>query len=209
MNLLSHLKENSIVLATNNKHKTLEIQFLLSSLNIKVLSASELTDKFNVEETGNTFESNALLKAKQCYELTKKICLSDDSGLVIDALDGRPGVYSARYGGEKLNDEERCNLILSEMENIESGKRTARFVCILSLYNGDEKNFLSKTFKGFCEGLIISNTREMKSGNGFGYDPIFLDTKLNKTFANMSFEEKNKRSHRFFAIQELINFLTN
>ena len=209
MNLLSHLKENSIVLATNNKHKALEIQFLLSSLNIKVLCASEFTDKLNVEETGNTFESNALLKAKHCYELTKKICLSDDSGLVIDALDGRPGVFSARYGGENLNDEDRCNLILSEMQNIEGAKRTAKFVCILSLYNGDEKNFLSKSFKGICEGLIINNTSEMKRGNGFGYDPIFLDTKLNKTFANMNFEEKNKRSHRFFAIQELINFLTN
>lgn len=182
----------NLILATNNKGKVKEYKEILEPLGFRVTSQSEAGIDMEAEETGKTFSENAYIKAKAIYDIKKCYVLSDDSGLVVDALDGRPGVYSARYAVPG----KRCDKILSELEGVPFDKRTARFVCSICLIkpNGDVLSV-----EGRCEGRI---GYEKRGENGFGYDPIFLYG--DKTLAQMSDDEKNSVSHRGNAAKALV-----
>ena len=190
-----------LLIATANEGKAKEFSELLKPLKINVKPIYEFDKNFFMpEETGETFEENAKIKAESVYMATKMATLADDSGLQVDALNGAPGVYSARYAGENASDEEKIEKLLSEMKGVPKEKRTARFVCVICcILPGGEKVFS----RGECEGLI---SNEKLGESGFGYDPIFL-TSNKKTFAELSFEEKNKISHRGIALRELYNKL--
>lgn len=190
---------NKIFIATSNKNKLFEIQKILQDLNLEILSLLDYDSLPEVEETGNTFEENSLIKAKAYFEYTKITSLADDSGLEVYSLDNKPGVYSARYSGF-YNDYYKNNIkLLEDMKNIED--RRARFRCSLTIY-GENINYTSN---GICEGLIL---KEFKGDKGFGYDPLFFYTPLNKTFAQMSYEEKNLISHRAKAFDDMRKFIS-
>lgn len=186
-----------LILATNNKGKVREYKEILEPLGFCVTSQGEAGINIEAEETGKTFSENAYIKAKAIYDIKKTYVLADDSGLVVDALDGRPGVYSARYA----EPGKRCDKILSELEGVSFEKRTARFLCNICLIkpNGDVLSV-----EGRCEGRI---GYDKKGKNGFGYDPIFLFG--DKTLAEMTDDEKNSVSHRGNAVKALIAALKN
>ena len=165
------------------------------------LSLSEVPDVPEVVEEGATFEENALKKARVIAYSTGIATLADDSGLCVDALDGRPGVHSARYAGESASDEEKYMRLLEEMEDVSDLGRSARFVCALALVAPDGEEAL---FHGICEGLI---TREPRGSSGFGYDPIFFFEAAGCTFAEMDQESKNRVSHRGRALRKFAEFL--
>ncbi len=192
---------NIILIATKNKHKLEEIKDILKDLNIKVSSAYDyISNDFDIEETGQTFEENAILKAKIISEKVKFPVLADDSGLEVEALNGRPGVYSARFAGENATDEENNKKLLEEMKNIPDDKRNASFVCVMAFaYKGN----ILQTFRGECKGKIGF---EPKGSNGFGYDPLF-ELSDGKKMAELSSEEKNFISHRRRALEILKSFL--
>ena len=183
-----------MVLASKNAHKLSEMSAILSQLGIEVVLESDVGIDVEVEETGTTFEENAALKAAAVMQASGLPAIADDSGLCVTALGGGPGVYSARYGGEGLDDVGRYRLVLSGL----SGQldRSAKFVsCICCAFpNGD-----TVTARGECPGLITSSPR---GEDGFGYDPIFLVPEKKKTFAQMTAEEKNAISHRGVALQK-------
>ena len=185
----------TFVLASNNSGKLREIREILSDMEIEVISQREAGCEVSVEETGATFEENAYIKAIMATTLLGLPAIADDSGLCVDALDGAPGIYSARYGnGEAKTDADRMNLLLKNMEG--KTERTARFVsCICCTFpNGDRI-----TARGECEGTI---TEEARGENGFGYDPIFLPSEMTETMAEMPQEIKNKISHRAKSLEE-------
>ncbi len=190
-----------ILIATRNQGKIREIKDLVKDLPIEFLSMTEFPDAADVEEDGETFEENALKKARTLALATGLVTLADDSGLCVDALNGRPGVLSARYGGEAASDEEKCIRILEEMREVPDSERTARFVCVLALVDpsGEER-----VFAGACEGRII---RELKGSKGFGYDPIFLYEEQGLTFAEMDRQSKNMVSHRGLALRQFAEYL--
>jgi len=195
-------KPVTLLIATHNKGKVSEISALLEGLNCRVIGFNDLPDTPPVvDETGETFAENALLKAEQYHQLTGFLTLADDSGLAVDVLDGRPGVYSARYGGENLTSREQISLLLDELKEVPMEQRKARFVCSIALIGEGVRQM----FEGQCEGLI---TYEPRGDGGFGYDPIFLDTELQRTFAELSPEEKSARSHRALALRPAIAFLS-
>lgn len=184
------------IIATNNAKKLVELDRILNPLGINAVTARDAgVDLGDVEETGTTFEENALIKAMSAFEKSGLPAIADDSGLMVDALDGRPGVYTARYGGEGLSDKERYMNLLDEMKDIPKDKRTARFVsaicCVLSK---DEVI----TVRGECVGEIAF---EPSGEGGFGYDPIFLYE--GKSFALLTPEEKDSISHRGKALRLL------
>ena len=185
------------VIASNNKKKIEELERILNPLEIYTKTAEQLGKELPaVEETGTTFEENAELKAKAACESTGFPAIADDSGLVIDALGGKPGVFSARYAGEGATDEEKINKILAEMMTSGSSDRSAHFECVICCYfpNGD------KIFAhGRCNGTIGYAPR---GTNGFGYDPIFF-VEGNKTFAELSDNQKDVMSHRGKALKDL------
>lgn len=183
-----------LVMATNNENKLREVREMLSPLGIEVISQQEAGANTNPEENGSTFEENALIKAKAVYDVTGLPVIADDSGLCTDALGGRPGVYSARYAENK----EKCPKLLDELKDVPEEKRTARFVCAIALI--DENG--SETVTGICEGKI---GYEERGTNGFGYDPIFMYGE--KSFAEISADEKNKVSHRANALKKLVQLL--
>jgi XTP/dITP diphosphohydrolase len=187
-----------IIIATKNRGKAKEFKEFFSQKNIEALSLLDIEKQLpDVDETGETFEENASLKAEEISRILNKAVLSDDSGLVIDALDGRPGVYSARYAGEKKNDEENVQKVLKELENTPEYDRNARFVCVLAIARPEEK---TKLVRGECEGKIA----KFPSGeNGFGYDPIFIPDGYQLTMAEIKPEEKNRISHRSHAMDKL------
>lgn len=185
-----------LILATNNKGKVKEYKEIFSPLGYEVFSQGEAGINIDIEETGKTFSENAYLKAKAIYDITKSYVLADDSGLEVSALDGRPGIYSARYAPAG----KRCEKILDEMKNVQDDKRQARFVCSICLICADGKKI---TAEGYCEGKI---GYEKKGSNGFGYDPIFIYDD-NKTLAQMTDDEKNAVSHRGNAVENLIEIL--
>ncbi|MCL2512531.1 MAG: RdgB/HAM1 family non-canonical purine NTP pyrophosphatase [Oscillospiraceae bacterium] len=187
--------------ATGNKHKTAEFSRILLPLGINILSPVDLgIDLGDVPETGATFEENALIKAENGAKISGLPCIADDSGLEVPALGGRPGVYSARYGGEGLSDTERNALLLSELENITDIKeREARFVCVICCFCPDGNYFFAE---GECKGHIGF---EPKGENGFGYDPVFYVGK--KSFAELSPDEKDALSHRGKALKKLSDIL--
>jgi len=190
-----------ILVATRNLGKIREIADLLKDLPVELISLSEFPDLPDVVEDGETFEENALKKARTLARATGILSLADDSGLCIDALGGRPGVLSARYGGPDSTDEEKCLRVLDEMREVPDSQRTARFVCVLALVDvgGEEK-----LFRGTCEGSII---RELRGSEGFGYDPIFLYEDQGLTFAEMDRSSKNVVSHRGLALRRFAEYL--
>ncbi len=189
---------NKICFVTGNKNKLQEIQQLLTSFHI--ISLSDLNFFEDIPETENTIEGNALIKAKFINSKFNIDCFSDDTGLFIDSLDGLPGVKSARFAGENSNSEENISLVLKSLENKKS--RSATFKTVICLIINNRKHF----FEGSVPGTIT----EQKSGeSGFGYDPIFIPFGYNKTFSEMTIEEKNLISHRSKAVQKLIKFLNS
>ncbi len=182
-----------LVLASKNKKKLVEMNAILGQLGIEVCSEAEAGVDLDVEETGTTFEENSLLKAKAVMEASGMPAIADDSGLCVDALGGAPGVYSARYGGEGLDDAGRTRLLLENMRG--QSPRTCRFVSVITCCfpNGDVISA-----RGECEGTVAF--APMGDG-GFGYDPVFFVPALKKTFAQLSAEEKNSMSHRGRALE--------
>ncbi len=181
-----------IIAATKNKNKLREFGEILKGF--EIISQEEAGVDIDVEETGTTFEENSYLKAKAIYDITGITTIADDSGLCVDALNGEPGVYSARYGGEGYDDKGRVQLLLKNMKDVPDEKRTARFVCVITLV-GDEGVL---TARGECEGRI---DYEPKGENGFGYDPVFYVDRFEKTLAEVTPEEKNSISHRGKALK--------
>ena len=185
-----------VVLASKNKHKLEEISKITEKFDIELVLQSELGVDIDVEETGTTFEENSLLKARSVMEATGLPALADDSGIAVDALNGEPGVYSARYGfDESLDDWGRLQLLLKNTEHVPDGQRQAQFVCVISFVTPDGKVIQAR---GEIHGEL---TRKPAGENGFGYDPIFYYPPLGKTTAELSPEEKNAVSHRANALK--------
>lgn len=187
-----------IVLATGNIHKIEEMKALLYPIGIETLSTLDFPELQEVDEDGHTLEENALKKARYVNSVIKLPALSDDTGLEVEALNGEPGVYSARYAGEKATFEDNLNKLIAEMEGKEN--RKARFRTIVALVSEYEVQL----FEGICSGHIIKTPKGVK---GFGYDPVFVPEGYDKTFAELAPDEKNKISHRGKAIQKFIRFL--
>lgn len=190
-----------IVVASSNQGKIKEIRTLLNGLDVELLTLKDFPGIKIAAETGNTFKKNAFIKAKSVFEQTNLLTISDDSGLEVDALNGAPGIRSARYAGENATYKKNCDKLLSEIRNSKSDLTTARFKCVLCLYNGVT---YQKFFEGECKGNIIL---KMKGRNGFGYDPLFVPEEYKKTFAEFDDETKNKISHRGKALKKLREFL--
>lgn len=190
-----------LVLATRNQGKTAEIRGLLKNYPIDIRNLDDFGPIPPIVEDGDTFEENAYKKASLTSRYLGFPALADDSGLVVDALNGAPGVYSARYAGENASDEERCQKLLQELGD--SDNRKARFECVISLAVPTGP---ALTYEARCEGLI---TYAPAGNNGFGYDPIFLYPELNKTFAQMTMAEKSRVSHRGKALRELSSEFNN
>lgn len=186
-----------LVLASKNQHKLAEMQTILGQLGLEVVLESEVGVDVDVDETGTTFEENALLKAKAVMEASGMAAIADDSGLEVDALNGAPGVYSARYGS-KNSDAERTAFLLENMKEIPEEKRTARFVSAIACALTDGRVV---TARGTCEGMILFETR---GDNGFGYDPVFYVPEIGMTFAEADGARKNAISHRGNALKQFL-----
>lgn len=184
-----------IIAATKNSNKIKEISKVLSPLGFEVISQTEAGIDIDVEETGDTFEKNALIKARAVALVCDDCVLADDSGLCVEALDGRPGVLSARYAGEGASDAHKIIKLLGEMENVDN--RAAKFVTCMAFIFPDGTEIVTS---GEVCGRI---TKEPVGDNGFGYDPVFFSTELDKTFAQATMEEKNSVSHRSRALKAL------
>lgn len=184
-----------IVLATTNKGKTKEIRGLLKGYNVDIKDLSDFGPIPEVIEDGETFDDNAYKKASFTAKVLGYPAMADDSGICVEALDGAPGVYSARYAGEKASDEDNVKKMLEELKN--QNNRAASFKCVISIA---VPTGAALTYEGECKGVI---TQEPAGDNGFGYDPLFYYPEFNKTFAQMSIEEKGQVSHRGKALQEI------
>lgn len=190
-----------IVLATNNTHKVAEIRSILAGLPIELLTAADFANFPDPEENGRTLEENARIKAHAVHEATGLWSLADDSGLEIDALDGAPGIYSARFSGPQCSFADNNEKILRLMEKIPDNHRAARFRCVAVLACGDGR---IQVFDGIIEGSI---TRSTRGTGGFGYDPIFFVPGLGRTFAETTAEDKNRLSHRGRAFRKVADHL--
>lgn len=190
-----------IVLATRNKKKIEEIKRITQGLPVNVLSLDDYPDCPEVVEDQDTFEGNAVKKAVEIAQCTGKPALADDSGLEVDALNGVPGVFSARYAGEPTSDVKNFEKLLVELKNVPDAKRGARFVCCMALAFPDGN---SKTFFGYAKGRIAHQPR---GKTGFGYDPVFFPEGHERTFAEMTGEEKDRLSHRGAALGKVAEFL--
>ncbi|MGC8938055.1 MAG: XTP/dITP diphosphatase [Thermodesulfovibrio sp.] len=190
-----------IVIASRNKKKTVELGRILKDFNIELLSINDFPELEEVVEDGLTFQENALKKARYVCQKTGLPALADDSGLVVDALGGAPGVRSARYAGENATDEDNIKKLLKELEGIPLEERTAQFVCCIALVFPNSKEYL---FWGYVKGKI---TETPKGSYGFGYDPVFIPEGSSVTFAQMLPHEKDKISHRKEALDKLREFL--
>jgi XTP/dITP diphosphohydrolase len=193
----------SIVVASNNPHKIEEFRRILSPLGFNVLAPSDLGLKVEVDETGTSFAVNALLKARAFNEASGLLAVGDDSGLMVDALGGEPGVYSARYGGLGLSDQDRCRLVVERLQDVPIARRTARFVAAIALVSPSGRTLTSE---GTVEGTIESDAR---GSNGFGYDPIFYYPPAGRTFGEMEPAEKDAVSHRATALRQLAATISN
>ena len=190
-----------LVIATRNIGKMREFRNLLQPLKSEVLSLADLSIVAEFEESGNTFAENARLKAIECSRLTPLPVMADDSGLEVGALNGRPGIHSARYAGPGASDADRIRKLLDELEGCR--ERDARFVCSLALAQG---GVLLLESEGECRGVIAG---EPRGTNGFGYDPVFYFPELGKTYAELREEEKNLHSHRARAVASLLRQIVN
>ncbi|MGN9864326.1 XTP/dITP diphosphatase [Bacillus swezeyi] len=186
-----------VIIATKNEGKVKEFKEMLEPRGYDVKSLLDIGYTAEIEETGHTFEENAMIKAETISKETGKVVIADDSGLSVDYLGGSPGVYSARYAGEEKNDLANLKKVLKELEGIEKEDRSARFRCALALCIPGQK---TKTVEGAVEGFIAE---QPEGTNGFGYDPIFLVKDKDQTMAQLSSGEKNKISHRAEALKKL------
>ncbi len=189
-----------IIVASKNEGKLAEIRSILSHLNVEIISQKDADINVDVDETGSSFEENALIKARAISMMCSDPVLADDSGLCIDALDGKPGVYTARYGGDVSYDK-KISQLLDEMK--EHSNRKAKFECVMALVFPDGSEI---TAHGECPGTIMYTP---VGNNGFGFDPVFFSTELNECFANCSEDEKNSVSHRARALKALCDKLEN
>lgn len=196
-----------IILATNNRHKLDEIREILSG-KVKIVSLSDAGINHSVSEDGSTFEENAIKKAKEIMKIANMPVLADDSGLVVKALGGRPGVYSARYACDDFDDlntnasdSDNNFKLLREMEGIDD--RSAKYVCILAFSVPGKE---CKIFTGECCGTILN---KMQGSSGFGYDPLFYIKKYDKTMAQLNLSEKNSVSHRRLALEKFLSFVSS
>ncbi len=188
---------HTLIFATNNRNKVAEIQSLVGA-NFTIIPLKEAGIEIDIPEPHDQLEANAHEKAVTIFNLTHQNCFSEDTGLEIVALDGAPGVKSARYAGENSNSQANIDLVLSKMTGIEN--RTAQFRTVICLIWENQTYY----FEGVCKGQILSN---MQGENGFGYDPIFVPDGATKSFANMTMDEKNTFSHRKKAVTQLFDFL--
>jgi len=188
-----------LVFATNNLNKLKEVQALIPS-SIKLISLKDIGCFEDIPETQNTIEGNAIQKAEYIKKYYGYDCFADDTGLEVEALNGAPGVYSARYAGEQRDTHDNMNKLLDELANTEN--RNAQFKTVVALHLNNK----FQTFNGICKGSI---TKTKHGKKGFGYDPIFKPEGFNKSFAEMTSEEKNTISHRGIAVQKLVAFLNN
>ena len=189
-----------IVLATHNKDKQVELSKALNSKDVNILSLEDFPEIGEIIEDGETLKDNALIKAREVYKITGLPSISDDTGLEVDALNGDPGVFSARYAGENCSYSDNVNKILKNMSKIPLDLRGAQFKTVMAFVS--EK--MELVSEGSVKGLI---TKEVKGIGGFGYDPVFYIPEMMKTFAEMTIEEKNRISHRGIATRNMINLL--
>ncbi|WP_243291271.1 XTP/dITP diphosphatase [Bacillus sp. FJAT-47783] len=190
-----------IVIATKNAGKVREFKEMLEPKGFQVLSLLDFDQNIDVEETGTTFVENAVLKAETISKMIGKPVIADDSGLAIDALNGEPGVYSARYAGAEKNDQQNIEKVLQKLKGVPNDERTARFHCVLAVAHPEKETI---TVEGTCEGFI---TEEPIGENGFGYDPIFYVPSKSKSMAQLHKTEKNTISHRANALKKLENII--
>ena len=202
-----------LVLATYNQGKLREVKEALASLPVKFRSLGEFADVSSVPELGQTYQANAVLKAIGYAKQTRHFALADDSGLEVDALGGRPGVFSARFGGGEASDSDRIRLLLSELHEQSGSTRSARFVCCMAfagwhaadVSDGTEEPRVLTLVEASCEGTIAL---EPRGSNGFGFDPVFVPAGYEQTFAQLPKNVKGRISHRAKALAEIRSFLT-
>lgn len=187
-----------LIFATNNKHKLQEVSEMLNNT-VVIKSLAEIGLNGDIPETADTLEGNALQKAQWVYERTGKDCFADDTGLEVDALDGRPGVYSARYAGEHCSFDDNINKLLAALEGVTD--RRACFRTVICLIENGEPHY----FEGRVDGQIL--TERHSHGEGFGYDPVFMPDRFAVSFAEMPLEVKNQISHRGRAVASLVEYL--
>lgn len=192
-----------VIIATKNKGKAKDFEAIFNPYGYQVLTLHDVADDMDIEETGTTFEENAILKAEALSQRLQTFVLADDSGLAIDALNGAPGVYSARYAGEEKSDEANMERVLAELTGVSDDKRTARFCCAIALAGPGME---TKTAFGTCEGIIA---HDKKGSHGFGYDPIFFVPSHGKMMAELQPSEKAAISHRGNAIKKIEAELPN
>lgn len=190
-----------LAIATNNKNKLVEIRAILGDCFDKLLSMGELGLDVEIEETGSTLAENALIKARVVRDLTGMTSLADDTGLMVDALNGEPGVYSARYAGDEHNDAKNTQKLLENLIDVPPEMRTAHFATVIAVCFADGRELLAE---GRVDGYI---TTELRGTRGFGYDPVFFSTELNKSFGEVTIEEKNSISHRSRALHAMVELL--
>ena len=189
-----------IVIATHNPDKKKEIMIALRELGVNILSLDNFPEIGEIEETGSTLLENSLIKARTVSAVTGKPAIADDTGLEVDALNGAPGIYSARYAGINVSYEDNIRKLLSEMSSFDMGSRTARFRTVVSFHSSNEELWT----EGVIEGSITMNAI---GKGGFGYDPVFRVRKTGKTFAEMTKQEKNRISHRGLALEKMCQLL--
>lgn len=189
-----------LLLATRNPGKIREIKEIFKGVPFELRTLDDIGFKEEIQETGKSFAENAILKAKTIGEKTKMLVLTEDSGLEVDALAGKPGIYSARY--TRGSDSDRINKVLIELKEVPKEKRTAKFRAVVAIYDQEKKKI--QTFDGVSEGYIVEKP---VGTNGFGYDPIFFNLDLGKTNGEATLEEKNRVSHRARAINKVKKFL--
>ena len=190
-----------LVLASGNKGKLAEFQRLLEGMDIQVKSMKDFPEIGEIVEDGATFAENALIKARAVCKAAGKPAMADDSGLMVDALDGAPGIFSARFAGEQRSDADNNAKVLQLLEHVADENRTARFFCAIAIVLPDGREY---TVEGTCEGTIL---RELQGEGGFGYDPLFYVADLGKTFAQLTMEEKNSISHRGNANRKAVEII--
>lgn len=194
------MKNNKIIVATHNRDKLSEMKLKLDAINIKVFSLFDFPEINDIPETGETLDENAIIKAKTVFELTGIPAISDDTGLEVDALNGQPGVYSARWAGKNCSYSDNVNKMIEEIKVIPIENRSAQFRTVMAFVNQNVEHLEN----GCIKGQIIDKP---KGVGGFGYDPVFYIPSEEKTFAEMSKEEKGKISHRGIALTKMLNYL--
>lgn len=191
-----------LLIGSTNKGKIKEVRALLEGFPFQIVGLEDYPQLMNIKEDGDSFKENALKKARVSARETGLLTLADDSGLVVDYLDGSPGIYSARFAGEDATDDENNRKLLNELDGVKKDKRTARFKCVMALVDPASTN--EEVVEGSCEGIIAVQPR---GENGFGYDPLFYLSEYDKTMAQLPASEKNRISHRAKALTKIKNVI--